>query len=577
MEAVVSILTRRRSGSITRRDHEVTCEALRFGRSVDNDARMGDPRIETNQATLHERDGGFFFESFGATQVTIDGIDTKSGPVKVGSALRVGPYEIKLVEPDAGVDVAVTVELVEPLGEALDQLKAVSRTSLSETNASRRSWAWGLALVVFALFLIWPLASFYAERELGAVPDSTLSAAGENVRVWPIAADISWDTGKMSGPHNFLADNCTTCHQAPFVKVSDAVCAACHAGIQHHINPKRHDYPALATALCQSCHKEHQGDEPIVLKDQDFCADCHKNLSTTAPEAKIMDVGDFGKDHPEFRPTVVTNPAQGTVQRVVLDPKAWPKEQSNLKFSHKAHLKAGGIKNPERVQREILDCASCHTPTGRGASFAPIQMERDCSRCHRLQFDPAKPKRVVPHGNASLVLESVAEFYRGFALEGGHLGQQQLQSNRRRPGDSELSETERQQALEWVNTKSDEAADYLFGKSVCGTCHVVAGTVGTKPGRSVAPVKVTGRWMPNGMFDHAAHLNTSCSSCHSANKSDIATDVLLPRIAVCQVCHDGEESSVLVPSTCVMCHEFHQPHLGVMRPGLVKADTAAQK
>ena len=577
MEAVVSILNRRRSGSVTRRDHEVSCEALRFGRSAESDVRLGDPRIATNQATLFERDGGYFFESFGATQVSIDGTTTKSGTVKVGSEIRLGPYEVKLVEAGDGVDVAVTVELVDPLGEALDQLKSVSRTSLAETQARRRTWAWGLSLIVLGVFLAWPLVAFFGEREVGAVPESPLAAATEPVRVWPLAADLAWDTGKMSGPHKFLADNCTTCHQKAFVKVGDAVCSACHAEIRHHVNPATHDYPNLTKDLCQSCHKEHQGEAPIVLKDQDFCADCHRNLSTEEPDAKLFDVRDFGRDHPEFRPTVMVDATQGKSQRLKLDPAAWPVEQSNLRFSHKAHLKAGGIQNPELAKREILNCASCHTAAGRGARFVPVQMEENCSRCHRLQFDPSRPARVVPHGNAPLVLESVTDFYRGFALEGGHLSVPQQQNTRRRPGGAELTPAERQQALQWANTKTDEAADYLFGKSVCGTCHVIAPTATGKTGRSVAPVKVTARWMPKGLFDHTAHLNTSCHACHETDNSDTASDVLLPPVATCQTCHGGEVSGDRVPSTCVMCHEFHQPHLGIMRPEFAKAGMSDKK
>ena len=41
--------------------------------------------------------------------------------------------------------------------------------------------------------------------------------------------------------------------------------------------------------------------------------------------------------------------------------------------------------------------------------------------------------------------------------------------------------------------------------------------------------------------------------------------MLLPVIDRCRDCHGGAEAEAKVVSTCISCHEFHQPHLKAMR------------
>ena len=52
MEVQVSFLTRRRSGSISSRSHEVPCEVLHIGRAPENQVHLQDPRIALYQASL---------------------------------------------------------------------------------------------------------------------------------------------------------------------------------------------------------------------------------------------------------------------------------------------------------------------------------------------------------------------------------------------------------------------------------------------------------------------------------------------------------------------------------------------
>ena len=58
-----------------------------------------------------------------------------------------------------------------------------------------------------------------------------------------------------------------------------------------------------------------------------------------------------------------------------------------------------------------------------------------------------------------------------------------------------------------------------------------------------------------------------CTACHAAENSEHASDVLMPKIAICHDCHLGQFSGGAddLASTCILCHDFHLPNTGVMR------------
>jgi hypothetical protein len=90
---------------------------------------------------------------------------------------------------------------------------------------------------------------------------------------------------------------------------------------------------------------------------------------------------------------------------------------------------------------------------------------------------------------------------------------------------------------------------------VCGECHTPA-MRGGKPG--VVPVTLVSRYMTDGWFNHKAHAQEKCTSCHAAETSTSSSDLLLPKLAQCRTCHLGEDSHQAdVPSGCAMCHGYH--------------------
>jgi len=571
VEVNVGFLARRRSGSISVRTHELRCDVVHFGRGADNEVLLADPRISQYHATLSETQDGYRFETQRDSDVTIDGTTTSEAIVRPGSVIELGPYEIKVVEPAEGVDLALTVELTKPMAEELDELKARNRTSLDETRLTRRGVSWALALLILGLFLAWPVGKYYMARNQTSATPTPMEVVGLDDRSWPVAADLSWDTGEVSTPHKFLAKNCSVCHRKAFEQVTDAVCVTCHLKTQHHVDTKKFPLPEISKATCQSCHKEHQGPAHIVRNDQRFCANCHIDIKTVAKGLDLGPASDFGANHPEFRPMVMVNGRTKKRERMTLDPKNWPVEKSNLNFSHAQHLDAKGMRAPNSADRRVLVCADCHQPEAAGAYMQPITMEKHCASCHLLNFDARSPDRTVVHGSVKLTMRTMREYYATIALEGGAGPGAGASSPRRRPG-APLTENARREAVAWAERMTAQSAEQVFGKAVCKTCHTVTrATVSGRVKWEIEPVTIAARWMERGKFDHVRHESMDCADCHDAKKSKKATDVLLPRIETCQKCHAGEHATSKVASTCVTCHAFHLSGKQPMRPDLVKA------
>ncbi len=573
MEVLVRYLTKKRDGATATRDERVECESIRFGRSTDNDVELAAPGVILHEGVLHKRAGGLFFESLGEgrNNVTLDGQPVANGSVRIGSTIGVGPYDIVVLPPVGDAEITLSVELVRPVGDTLATLRANSVTRLEQSGLGKRPLAWGALLIILAAFLLWPLIEAYViDQDDARLSKNSIEMAMAS-EYWPMAADLAWVTGPVSGPHKFMAQNCSFCHERPFVRVQDTVCTECHAGIQNHVDPKVHDLPEISTALCQSCHKEHQGTLPITREDQAFCSSCHSDLKEIARDTDIEDATNFGRDHPEFRPTVVVDVAAKTFARVPLDKANWPVEKSNLIFTHKKHLNPQGILVPGQQQRRVMGCADCHTSEQGGAGFAPVVMEDHCSDCHLLNFEPTVPTRRLPHGDVADVTNSLKEFYGDLALRGGATVEAAPAVVRRRPGGRSLTEEERLEALAWADKAARDAGARVFTRSVCGTCHEVTRTGDGPLDYSVAPVLVVDRWLTKGRFDHASHSAPGCLDCHAAVDSDKASDVLLPQIATCQACHGGEAAVQRVPSTCVSCHDFHLDFHQPMREPLQNA------
>jgi hypothetical protein len=92
--------------------------------------------------------------------------------------------------------------------------------------------------------------------------------------------------------------------------------------------------------------------------------------------------------------------------------------------------------------------------------------------------------------------------------------------------------------------------------TTCARCHTMLAGADASGLPVVAAAKITSRWFGKASFDHAAHQEMTCVSCHPGGMtSKAASDVLLPGIQVCRQCHTSAGNSA--GATCATCHVYH--------------------
>ncbi|MBV8776497.1 MAG: hypothetical protein JO258_04800, partial [Alphaproteobacteria bacterium] len=396
-----------------RRSQRASAPRIGLGRGTDNQVPLADIRVGLHVATLSPRAGGMSIEKLGAASLLVNGHSVENASIAPGDEILLGPYRIEVLETPEGCDGAIQIELAQPLGPALERVTAGARIGL-ERGGGKRIYAWTGFLLVAVIALGAPLVIFGGKLMPPWHRDNAAPAV-------PVAIGQIWDTGEFSNAHRFFAADCATCHQGAFQRVADNACLACHAKVGDHVE---HGMPLgavgerLSSLRCISCHTEHRGIQGSVIHTAGLCLDCHRNLAETAPAAGVKDIGGFPAGHPQFRATVVADAAGKTTARVELGTNPPPLDHPGLKFSHAAHLKAGGF--PALGYKEMV-CADCHVPESSGQSFLPITYKNQCERCHELTFDKVAlpwPGAKVPHGDDIGIIAAVWNYYAGLALQG---------------------------------------------------------------------------------------------------------------------------------------------------------------
>ncbi|MFZ4745681.1 MAG: cytochrome c3 family protein [Sphingomonas sp.] len=535
---------------------------ISIGRDASNDIHLADLAVEPFHARLTQLPGGKLrAESVGGLGFRVDGRPTKLVEIspETGAELRFGGHLLTIGSD--GNAVIVRIERTAPVSDAAGDTDERTAFTLTGLLPGKRSSAWAFALLVLAAFLVAPLWSWASYRSAKTRP------AGFH-------ADTSWSSGPLSKAHHALEGNCQACHEKAFVSVEDIKCATCHSGIHDHADPKR-QVAAMAPAglgksvgnvfkvafgkpkgqRCVDCHSEHEGAGPMQATAQAFCADCHATMKARLPDTKIANAGDFGLDHPAFKPVRV---------------------DGGLKFPHDVHLsKVNGVARmaqtmpanfPGKRDGPGMVCADCHRPTADGVRFLPVDMESDCQACHSLGYDRVGGTvRTLKHGD---VAQAVADVR---ALGWRPMVAPSMLAGRRRPGE----------AAPASQGARPVSVDALFTKGgACYDCHVIERTADAATnGWRIAKVVQPMRFIANGWFDHKAHATESCASCHNAAGSRSASDLLIPSIgklgdpivkaggaATCRSCHGGEASASKVPSSCATCHDYHLDRQAPWRP-----------
>ena len=559
MQAEVTFLTRR-GAAVMRRSHIVTGESIRFGRGTDNEVPLPDIRVELTAAALRERPEGLFIERLGNSPLRVNGETTGAALVGPGDEILIGPYKIVLSNPPDGLDAALSVELVQGVGDSLQRLMAESRIGLDQTGLSKRRASWILFATLTILCLAVPIVLYSMQAGLRggtSVPaDSNHTFLG-----------IAWSPGEISNPHRYFAQNCAACHQGAFALVKDSACLTCHSRIGNHVewvgeSDRNPVHQRLQATRCADCHEEHRGLRSLVIREGALCVGCHRSLTETMPSAGVRDVHGFPDGHPQFRVSVVADAGTRRLTRIDLDAQPKPADRPNLVFSHAAHLIPVGF---PALGYKPMACADCHAPEPSGQGFLPITFKGQCQRCHAQKFDAALPGKEVPHGDDERVTTEVEGFYASMALkEGGPGGAAPApEIERRLPNSLSPPPSDPAGRRAWVRQQTTRALGIIFDeKRGCFYCHV------PDPARGqfhVAPVLILTRFLLPARFDHAKHAPIECDHCHDTRHSQASSDVLVPGIVTCVTCHGAESATVKARTTCTSCHIFHRQELGPMR------------
>lgn len=558
MAFLVRTVDRTATGREIVRDRMVYGKQLTIGRATTNDVVLPDLAVEQHHATIEQPGDHLEVTATGARAFGHDGRNTQRAVFKPGDGaeLAFGSYTLQVAR-DADGPVAITISQPDP---DLGVRDAVRGFDLASALPAKRSMAWaGLALILLA-FLAVPIWS-----HLGR-PDKTAGADGRD----QVEMDAAWSTGKLSLAHHALENNCEACHVEPFEAVRDETCLSCHTGIGDHA-----DQPQLAAArgpmargeallwqvgavfgkegpqACTTCHTEHEGAGRMEPAAEQFCSACHDTLDARLTKTALGNASDFGTHHPQFQALVQTVPGSGEVERITLGKNT--REDHGLRFPHEMHLSTGGgvarMADTLARYRGPLQCADCHRPTDDRNGFLPVEMEEDCESCHSLVYDRVGSTfRTLRHGDVEQMRADLAAMDRA--------PRRPITTGRRRPGDFARGGRYYQDfgrpTQNYIGVRQA-----LSRGGVCGECHLPT-TDGGQP--SVVPVTLRSSYFLDGRFDHEAHEQEDCSSCHAAKSSDSAHDVLIPAIKTCRTCHQGENATrAVVPSGCAMCHSYHPP------------------
>jgi hypothetical protein len=321
-----------------------------------------------------------------------------------------------------------------------------------------------------------------------------------------------YSAGALTRAHAFLGDKCSACHGAELAagsKAADARCTACHDGPVHQTTQ-------TFNPACATCHVEHRGAAQLAAATDSSCVECHGNLETKSGRLTVAArIQSFSSGHPQFA--------------VLRDRDA---DTTNIRFNHQKHVgKDVGQKCSDCHQPAILAPGPHSHVTSKAAMGLPKYAD-NCAACHPLNFDD-KITEAAPHDQPAVVHRFVTEqLSKYIAAHPADLGKDGTPVN----------------AVAWVKFRTEAAEKQLWGET-CARCHDMKETV-------VKAANFKSRWFNKAQFDHSAHQELTCISCHAeAMTSTSASDVMLPGIQVCRQCHNSERNSA--GANCSMCHVYH--------------------
>lgn len=556
------------------RELSLSSDRATLGRGTDQTIQINDRRIPLQHSKLTFKAGTVELRANSGFNFALNDSVARQAELIPGDVVDISGHQLRvLIEDDILV---VEIELSDAQPEAL---RDRFTTRLRQLNIPMRAFSWVLFVLILSIGII--------------IPSTGIFIGMEPLRQSPLPDDSIWLAGPLHDTHAFLGDKCENCHTVPFVPAQEVDCLNCHLSINHHFDTELLGRDYFIGDTCQDCHREHNGPEAITRRDQPTCTVCHEDLANAGYESDLQTASDFLLNHPAFMVSVLE--MQEDQHWLLKRFDMWDddlEEDSNLKFPHDIHMDPDGVMGQEDYV--TMECTDCHGIEKGGMRMKTVTMEQHCASCHDLTFDPASPDRVVPHGAPGDLVNLLRGYYAyEYFQENAEPGSTTVQTaptptrKARRPGRRKQLISDFQMdapihsgskaAQEYVDKRVNEAASMLFEQRTCIICHELErpSNSGTNQNANidannnaanikVVPVKLTPDWMPMAEFSHDSHQNMSCEGCHDAAWSDTATDVLMPDIGTCRVCHGGEHAEDKLQSTCISCHKFHLADQGPM-------------
>jgi hypothetical protein len=392
--------------------------------------------------------------------------------------------------------------------------------------------------------------------------------------------------------HATFNQDCSLCHtehwqaarrlcpgNANLATVANRACEACHRPVPRDTfrqevvrvatreplggPPALVHHPAQISAqvpACATCHREHRGEATLTHAVDGYCVDCHGSLKRSdGKPPSVLPVSSFICGHPPFRA---------------------PVDGARLRFNHKLH--AGQALLRDDGSRSAIECSTCHARDSRGGRYMlPVRYEDQCRSCHPLvapligqwnapglQEEKAKfMHEPVPHGKPpEQVRVELRTRYADFVRAHPDVLDASLAVEPVRPFPGRRRSSPAASSPDaWVAVQSQAAERVLFQSSGgCRYCHEPAGPVTPKSLPGYFPTEIPARWLTRSIFSHEKHvklpLSLDCAECHlRAKASELTSDNLMPKIAVCRKCHDAPAAAgALGGSDCITCHRYHE-------------------
>jgi hypothetical protein len=225
-----------------------------------------------------------------------------------------------------------------------------------------------------------------------------------------------------------------------------------------------------------------------------------------------------------------------------------------------------GAEKTDPASAVQLNCSACHQPDEAGAVMKPIVYERHCQACHPLTLKlPNDAKAIeMPHRISPSALH---EFLEGVLVS--RALQRKPESLQRPPW--MLPGKDNQFKLTVADRLSAVERDVIGSKKLCNECHTFSGEIGkgSLVGLGIEPTNVANYWYKQAKFNHTAHRQAECRTCHAAIEgATTSATMAIPNIDNCRLCHGPTRSDrgALrggVRFDCIECHNYHDgdyPH-----------------